>query len=59
MVARFADIDLHPETVSDLEMGYLYEELIRKPMPVRHVGSKGPLQNGTPDPVRQAVGVRM
>jgi type I restriction enzyme M protein len=30
VVARFADIDLHPETVSNLEMGYLYEELIRR-----------------------------
>jgi type I restriction enzyme M protein len=30
IIARFADIDLHPETVSNLEMGYLYEELIRR-----------------------------
>jgi type I restriction enzyme M protein len=30
IVARFADIDLHPEAVSNLEMGYLYEELIRR-----------------------------
>jgi type I restriction enzyme M protein len=30
VVARFADIDLHPEAVSNLEMGYLYEELIRR-----------------------------
>ena len=30
VVSMFADIDLSPETVSDLEMGYLYEELIRK-----------------------------
>ena len=30
VVAKFADIDLSPETVSNLEMGYLYEELIRK-----------------------------
>jgi type I restriction enzyme M protein len=30
VVSRFADIDLHPETVSNLEMGYLYEELIRR-----------------------------
>ena len=27
---RFCEIDLHPETVSNLEMGYLFEELIRK-----------------------------
>ncbi len=27
---RFAQIDLHPDTVSNLEMGYLFEELIRK-----------------------------
>lgn len=30
MVARFADIDLHPEKVSNVEMGYVFEELIRK-----------------------------
>mgnify|MGYP006272694713 CR=1 FL=1 len=27
---RFAAIDLHPRTVSNLEMGYLFEELIRR-----------------------------
>jgi len=30
VVARFAGIDLHPEVVSNLEMGYLYEELVRR-----------------------------
>lgn len=30
VVGKFVDIDLHPEAVSNLEMGYLYEELIRK-----------------------------
>jgi type I restriction enzyme M protein len=30
VIARLADIDLHPEAVSNLEMGYLYEELIRR-----------------------------
>jgi type I restriction enzyme M protein len=30
VVGKFADIDLHPEAVSNVEMGYLYEELIRK-----------------------------
>jgi len=30
VVARFADVDLHPDTVSNVEMGYLYEELIRR-----------------------------
>ncbi len=30
VVSKFADIDLHPDTVSNLEMGYLYEELIRR-----------------------------
>ena len=30
VVARFADIDLHPSSVSNLEMGYAFEELIRK-----------------------------
>ncbi len=29
-VSKFADIDLSPESVSDLDMGYLYEELIRR-----------------------------
>ena len=28
--SKFADIDLHPDAVSNLEMGYLYEELIRR-----------------------------
>jgi type I restriction enzyme M protein len=30
VVSRFADIDLHPRAVSNLEMGYLYEELVRR-----------------------------
>ena len=30
VVSKFAEIDLHPETVNNLEMGYLYEELIRR-----------------------------
>jgi type I restriction enzyme M protein len=30
VVSRFAGIDLHPDTVSNLEMGYIYEELIRR-----------------------------
>jgi type I restriction enzyme M protein len=30
VVSRFADVDLHPSIVSNLEMGYLYEELIRR-----------------------------
>ena len=30
VASKFAEIDLHPETVSNLEMGYLYEELIRR-----------------------------
>jgi type I restriction enzyme M protein len=30
VVGKFADIDLHPDVVSNIEMGYLYEELIRK-----------------------------
>jgi type I restriction enzyme M protein len=30
VVARFCDIDLHPDRVSNVEMGYVYEELIRK-----------------------------
>jgi type I restriction enzyme M protein len=30
VIAKFAEIDLHPSAVSNLEMGYLYEELIRR-----------------------------
>jgi type I restriction enzyme M protein len=30
VIGKFAEIDLHPEAVSNIEMGYLYEELIRK-----------------------------
>ncbi|MTI95755.1 MAG: SAM-dependent DNA methyltransferase [Firmicutes bacterium] len=30
IVSRFAEIDLHPEVVSNLEMGYVFEELIRR-----------------------------
>lgn len=29
VVKQFAEIDLHPNVVSNLEMGYIYEELIR------------------------------
>jgi type I restriction enzyme M protein len=30
VIARLADLDLHPDEVSNEEMGYLYEDLIRK-----------------------------
>lgn len=30
IVKKFAEIDLHPDTVSNMEMGYVFEELIRK-----------------------------
>ena len=30
VIAKFSDIDLHPDLVSNVEMGYLYEELIRR-----------------------------
>jgi len=30
VVSRFAEVDLHPDAVSNLEMGYLYEELVRR-----------------------------
>jgi type I restriction enzyme M protein len=30
VVGKFAGIDLHPDAVSNVEMGYLYEQLIRK-----------------------------
>ena len=30
MVSKFAGLDLRPEKVSNLEMGYIYEELIRR-----------------------------
>lgn len=29
-IKRFSEIDLHPETVSNIEMGYVFEELIRR-----------------------------
>ena len=30
VVAKFCEIDLHPDTVSNREMGYIFEELIRR-----------------------------
>ncbi len=30
VMERFKDIDLHPDKVSNMEMGYIFEELIRK-----------------------------
>jgi type I restriction enzyme M protein len=30
VIGKFVDVDLHPDKVSNLEMGYLYEELIRR-----------------------------
>jgi type I restriction enzyme M protein len=30
VVSKFCEVDLHPEAVSNLEMGYLYEELVRR-----------------------------
>lgn len=30
VVCKFAEIDFHPHTVSNIEMGYIFEELIRK-----------------------------
>ncbi|MBA2389363.1 MAG: SAM-dependent DNA methyltransferase [Geodermatophilaceae bacterium] len=30
VTSKFCEIDLHPDAVSNLEMGYLYEELIRR-----------------------------
>jgi type I restriction enzyme M protein len=30
VIGKFTEIDLHPDAVSNIEMGYLYEELIRK-----------------------------
>jgi type I restriction enzyme M protein len=30
VLSKFAEIDLHPDLVSNLEMGYLYEELVRR-----------------------------
>jgi type I restriction enzyme M protein len=30
VIGRFVDVDLHPDVVSNIEMGYLYEELVRK-----------------------------
>jgi type I restriction enzyme M protein len=30
VVAKFCEIDLHPDKVSNIEMGYIFEELIRR-----------------------------
>ena len=30
MLEKFKNIDLHPDKVSNLEMGYVFEELLRK-----------------------------
>ncbi len=30
VLSRFAEVDLHPDAVSNIEMGYLYEELVRR-----------------------------
>jgi len=30
IVSRFCEIDLHPDSVSNIEMGYIFEELIRR-----------------------------
>lgn len=30
VVSKFAEIDLHPDAVSNIEMGYVFEELIRR-----------------------------
>jgi len=30
VVSRFCEIDFHPDTVSNIEMGYIFEELIRR-----------------------------
>lgn len=30
VVSKFADFDLHPDRVSNIEMGYIFEELIRR-----------------------------
>jgi type I restriction enzyme M protein len=30
VVARFAELDLHPDRVSNVDMGYIFEELIRR-----------------------------
>lgn len=30
IVKRFAEIDMHPDKISNIEMGYIFEELIRK-----------------------------
>lgn len=30
LVSRFCDIDLHPDVVDNIEMGYIFEELVRR-----------------------------
>ena len=30
VISKFSEVDLHPDVVSNIEMGYLYEELVRR-----------------------------
>ncbi len=30
LISKFANVDLHPDVVSNIEMGYIFEELLRK-----------------------------
>jgi type I restriction enzyme M protein len=36
VASKFADIDLHPDVVDNHQMGYVFEELIRKVLGISH-----------------------
>ena len=55
VLSRFADIDLHPDAVSNLEMGYLYEELIRRFSELSNETAGEHVRSRKPLPVSQAV----
>ena len=53
VVERFKNIDLHPDKVSNLEMGYVFEELLRK---FNEAMDENPGEHFTPREVMGAVG---
>ena len=55
VLSRFSDIDLHPDAVSNLEMGYLYEELIRRFSELSNETAGEQVRSRKPLPVSQAV----
>ena len=50
IVLKFAEIDLHPDTVPNIEMGYIFEELIRRFNEACQRGGGRPLHSARSDP---------